>query len=646
PTQVLPMYQTGDVWHRFEAGLPSGTQYLYRAEGPYTPEVDGSRFNSAKVLIDPEALAITGDNPMNAANELGYDNSNPSDPLRDRIPSKIDNVQAMPRAIALANDFDWGDDKPPAVPMQDAIIYELNVRGFTADAPELGPLQGTYRGLMAKLPYLKDLGVTTVELMPIFKFDRADSNRVSPITGEQLYNAWGYNTTAYKAPEGRLAADGSLGEQVNEFKSLVKAAHDLDMEVVLDVVYNHTREGDQHGPTYNFKGLDNKTYYMLNPNSPDQYVDHTGCGNTMNTNDPVVRQYIVNSLKYWVQEMHVDGFRFDLAPIFKYLPDGSQVPDPPIMQDIKNDPVLSQVKLIAEPWSIDQYYLGKFADTLWSEWNGSYRDTVRKFLKSDSGQTGTLADRVDGSPSMFDESKGRNSVNFVTAHDGFTMRDLVSYNEKHNLANGEENRDGSNDNFSWNSGHEGEVDDAPLTEEQKTAIEQLRERQQKNMMAILMLSRGTPMMLYGDEIRRTQMGNNNAYNQEHLIEMPWDQFADNQDMYDFTRGMIDLRKTHNIGRVDPDSVVWHGTEVGKPDFSDQSRILSWQISPPNAKPLYIAFNAHWDPKEFKLPEGNWRRLMDTNLPPGQDVMPSDKAPQISGNSYWVNGRSAIVLEAQ
>lgn len=645
PSQILPLTQTGDVWHTSVDGLKAGQLYLYRAEGPYTPAVDGSRYNAEKGLIDPYAKAVSGDNPIDGS-ALGYDMSHPDDPNRTLTPSTVNDFSTMPKAIAIKDDFDWKGDVPPDIPMTDSIIYELNLRGFTAGDESLGNIRGTYRGLMAKIPYLKDLGITTVELMPIFKFDAMDSDRVNPITGERNSNAWGYNTTAFQAPEGRFAADGQLGQQVNEFKSMVQEFHNNNMEVVLDVVFNHTGEGNEYGPTINFRGLANNRYYLLNPEHPDQYIDHTGCGNTVSANDPATQQFILDSLRYWVQEMHVDGFRFDLATIFKYMPDGSQLEKTPIISAIENDPILSKVKLIAEPWGPHQYYMGRFSDILWDEWNDAFRDTVRKFVKSDTGQVGELADRVAGTSSLFNESEGRDSVNFVTAHDGFTANDLVSYDGKHNESNGEHNKDGSDNNSSWNSGYEGPVTDAPISDAEKAAITALRTRQMKNLISFLMLSRGTPMLLYGDEVRRTQMGNNNAYNQPKLNEFNWKSLQDNQDMFRFVKGMIDLRKTHNIGRTSTDQIVWHGTEPGKPDFSDGTRFIAWQINPPGAKPLYMAFNAFWEPLEVQLPEGSWKQLVNTSAPTGQDVVKGDKVQAVSAPKITLPARSGVVFELQ
>ncbi|MBS2001950.1 MAG: glycogen-debranching protein [Cyanobacteria bacterium SZAS LIN-5] len=650
PSQVLPMYETNGVWHREVPGMKAGDFYLFKAHGDYTPAQDGSRFNSQKALLDPYGKAVTGDvHPTGKGEELGYDNTVPNDASRQLRPSTVDNTAVMPKNVVVdTKDFKWDGDKPLETPMSDTIIYEMNLRGFTADDASIAPqLRGTYRGMIEKIPYLKDLGITAVELMPIMKFHAEDSTRTNPQTGEKLQNAWGYNTMSFQAPEGRFAADGTHGQQVNEFKSLVKALHDNNIEVIMDVVFNHTAEGDPFGPTFSFKGLDNNQYYLLVPNRPELYFDATGCGNTVNANNPKVQKFILDTLKYWHEDYHIDGFRFDLATAFNFDATGKFQEKTPIMQAIENEPAFAKVKFIAEPWDIMNYRLGHFSDRMWSEWNGSFRDVTRGFVRGESGQTGVLADRIAGSPGWFDESTGRHSINFATAHDGFTLRDLVSYDSKHNEANGEQNRDGSNDNKSWNSGYEGPVEHANIPEWQKIQIEQLRDRQMKNMLSLLYLSRGTPMMLMGDEIRRTQNGNNNAYNQLRLNNMPWSQLPQNADMLRFTQMMIDLRKSHEIGRTQPSDISWHGVEPFKPDFSEGARFIAWQTTPkaPGVKPLYQAFNAYWEPIKIQLPPGEWSRLVDTNLPTGQDIVTSDKATPLA-HEYIIQPRSGIVLEGK
>ncbi len=630
PSRVIPMQKNGNTWQVFADGLKEGTLYQYRADGPNTPEKDGSRFNGKIGLIDPEAKAV----------------SDPEIPLSNRGSKAPENLGDMPKSIAIKDAYDWKGDKAPNTPMSKTVMYELNVRGFTGGDESLGNLKGTYRGLIEKIPHLKELGITAVEIMPVMQGDRAPWGPINPLTGEANRDSWNYNQVAYKAPDGSLAADGKLGQQVAEFKDLVREMHANNIEVIMDVVFNHTREGGPEGPTINLKGLDNKAYYMLNPNNPAEYVDKTGCGNTLNANNPLTQDLIINSLKYWVQEMHVDGFRFDLATTFKYDVDGQEKAKTAIMERIENDPVLSKVKLVAEPWSMEQYYLGRFSDRLWSEWNGNFRDTVRKFVKSDSGQTATLADRIAGSPGWFDASKGRYSVNGVTFHDGFTMQDLVTYNDKHNFENGENNRDGSNDNFSWNSGVEG-ADLSRLSQAERMAVENLRVRQVKNMMALMMLSRGTPIVLAGDEMRRTTNGNNNAWDLDKVNQIDWSLKDKNADMVRFTKMLIDLRQRNGIGSLDPSSFTWHGVEPYKPDFNDYAHLIAWQTKPtvPGAKPLYSAFNSYWEPITVHLPQGNWARLIDTNLPVGQDIVTPNQATPID-KTYTIQPRSGIVLEGR
>lgn len=552
----------------------------------------------------------------------------------------------MPKTVAVKlGEFDWQGDKAPAHPIEGSIIYEMNLRAFTAEAQGMAPaLQGTFRGMIEKIPYLKELGVTAVELLPIMEFDKADWPHMDPETGKPLGNDWGYNTVAYQAPESRLAHDGTRGQQINEFKTLVREFHKANIEVYLDIVFNHTREGDQFGPTVSFKGLDNNVYYLLVPNKPDLYVNYTGCGNTMNCNHPIVQRMILDTLRYWKTEMHVDGFRFDLASIFNFDVNGAEKPKTPIIEAIQSDPVLQDVKLIAEAWSPANYRLGQFSDQRWGEWNGSFRDIGRQFVKGDPGQVGALADRIAGSPGWFDPSKGRYSVNFITAHDGFTMRDLVSYNEKHNARNGENGKDGSNDNFSWNCGHEGSLEHANLTVEQKAFIEQLRDQQTKNLVTLLFMSRGVPMLLYGDEVRRSQSGNNNTWPVGELNNFDWRNLPQNMDMHRFTQLMIELRQRQQIGATDLSKLTWHGTAPARPDFGAHSRFLAWEYGAQGGKPpLYTAMNAYWEPLTVKLPLGNWRQLVNTGLKSPHDIVKPANAIPVA-DTITIQPRTSVVLE--
>ncbi len=672
PSQVIPFSpetnKTENVWHIFVEGLHNGALYNIRADGPYNPASDGTRFNVAKTLLDPYAPAVTGDFYWQSGDALGYDNTEPEKADRHLRPSHVDNLAGAPRCIAYKSDFDWEGDKHPAIPIEESIIYEVNVRGFTRHHSSESDLAGTYRGFIEKIPYLKDLGITAVELMPIMEFDRFDGPFRDPHTGERLANAWGYNTVAFFAPESHYSYYGKLGEQVDEFKMLVRELHKNNIEVILDVVFNHTREGNHYGPTVSFKGLDNNVYYMLTP-QPEYYNDFTGCGNTLNCNHPVVRRFILDCLRYWVTEMHVDGFRFDLAAVFSVDVDQQEKGKTPIIHEIETDPVLSRIKLIAEPWSIRQYRLGSFSDRRWAEWNGKFRDAVRKFVKGDPGMTGELATRIAGSYDLFaanpdSERSPFHSINFVACHDGFTLNDLVSYNEKHNSRNGEGNRDGANDNESWNCGFEGDLANSTLSEDEKAAIDHLRSQQIKNFLTILFLSQGTPMLLYGDEMRRTADGNNNVVFQDNSLNwINWEFTKTHAEILRFTKLIIAFRKRHQIVRrwrylTDDEAetpilrnITWHGVKPSQADFSASSRFLAWELEAFQTDqrsdvPIYVATNAFWEPLTVELPtlEGRrWYRVVDTSLPIKEDIVPEEEAFFLPETSYIIQPRSTIVL---
>jgi glycogen operon protein len=675
PSQVIPLSpetnRTGDVWHIFVEGLPNKTLYNIRADGPYNPASNGTRFNVNKTLLDPYAVAVSGDFYWQTGDALGYDNTEPDDPDRHLRPSQVINVVGAPRCIAYRSDFDWEEDKHPDIPIEESIIYEVNVRGFTRHHSSESDLAGTYRGFIEKIPYLKELGITAVELLPTMEFDQFDGPFRDPVTGERLANAWGYNTVAFFAPESHYSYYGKLGSQVDEFKMLVRELHKHDIEVILDVVFNHTREGNHYGPTVSFKGLDNNIYYMLSP-KPEFYMDFTGCGNTFNCNHPVVRRFILDCLRYWVTEMHVDGFRFDLAAVFAIDVDQKEKGKTPLIHEIETDPVLSRIKLIAEPWSIQQYRLGSFSDRRWAEWNGRFRDAVRKFVKGDPGLTGELATRVAGSYDLFapnpeSERSPFHSINFVTCHDGFTLYDLVSYNEKHNERNGEGNRDGSNDNNSWNCGWEGPVEDSDLPEAERQAIEQLRRQQIKNCLTLLFLSQGTPMLLYGDEMCRTALGNNNTVFQDNSLNwINWEFANQYAEIVRFTKLIIAFRKRHQIVRrwryMTPDesdtpilrNITWHGVKPREADFSGTSRFISWELEAFQTDrrsdvPIYVASNAYWEPLTIELPEmpdRRWYRVVDTSLPVEEDIVPEEQAFFLPEMTYLVRPRSTIVLVAK
>lgn len=541
---------TGYVWHCYIQGLKPGQLYGYRVHGPYDPE-NGLRFNASKLLIDPYARALTGKADWNGG-VFGYPLGGEAE---DLVLDETDSSAAVPKCVVTAPNFDWGNDRPPTTQWHDSVIYEVHVKGFTARHPGIPEeLRGTYAGLAhpAAIEYLQKLGVTAVELMPVHAFfdDKFLLDR-------GLRNYWGYNTINFFAPEARYCSEGDRGEQIAEFKDMVRALHRAGIEVILDVVYNHTAEGNHLGPTLTFRGIDNATYYRQVSDQPRYYMDYTGTGNTLNVRHPQVLKLIMDSLRYWVTEMHVDGFRFDLAAaLARELHDVDRLSA--FFDIINQDPVISQVKLIAEPWDVGEggYQVGKFPN-LWAEWNGRYRDVVRRYWKGDDGQLAEYGYRITGSSDLY-QRDGRHptaSINFVIAHDGFTLEDLVSYNEKHNEANHEDNNDGESHNNSWNHGVEGPTDDPGILE--------LRQRQKRNLLATLFLSQGVPMLCGGDELGRTQRGNNNAYCQDNEISwFDWELDQPRKSLLEFTRRLIELRKKHpNLHRrkffqdrrIDPDA---------------------------------------------------------------------------------------------
>ncbi len=554
PEAIIPLKEkTAHVWHCYIPGIGPAQLYAYRVYGPYEPE-KGHRFNPAKVLLDPYAKAIAGtfqwDNSL-----LGY---KAGDPSEDLSYNESDSCPFVPRCIVIDPSFDWEDDRMPKIPWNETVIYEVHVKGFTALHPEVEEhKRGTYAGLASPciIDYLKDLAITTLELLPMHHMIDEKG-----LFARKLTNYWGYNTIGFFTPDCRYSSSGVMGQQIDEFREMVKTLHRAGIEVILDVVYNHTGEGDHLGPTVCFRGIDNASYYHLEPKNPRHYLNFTGCGNSINISHPQVTQLIIDSLRYWVQEMHVDGFRFDLAVTLAredYVVNFRSA----FFHIIQQDPVLSQVKLIAEPWDIGSggYHVGGFPPH-WSEWNDKYRDTFRSFWKGDEDRITELGYRLTGSSDLFHHN-GRDthaSINFITSHDGFTLNDLVSYNHKHNKLNKEKNRDGTNDNLSWNCGEEGDTDDPKIIE--------LRERQKRNLLASLFFSQGVPMLLGGDEISRTQHGNNNAYCQDN--EMNWYDWSlddSRQKMLEFTRKIIHLRREHPVFRK---SNFFKGQKLNDSDLKD------------------------------------------------------------------------------
>jgi isoamylase len=639
PVLELPldpsMNRTGEVWHVFVEGIDPGIEYGFRAECDPNPAPRVLRYDRDKVLIDPYSKAVVGletwGQTSAGASRLGR--------LRSRV---------------VDEEFDWGHEHPLEVPLADSIIYELHVRGFTRHPGSGVGHPGTFRALVEKIPYLRELGVTAVELMPVTEFEESDNPRRNPRTGAPLRNYWGYQPVSFFAPKASYARDGAPGESVREFKAMVKALHEAGIEVILDIVFNHTAEGDERGATFCWRGLDNPTYYLLDPEG--RYLNYSGCGNTLNCNHPVVRFMILAALRYWVTEMHVDGFRFDLASILGRGRDGEVLPNPPILEAIAADPVMAHVKLIAEAWdAAGLYQVGRFPSWgRWAEWNGRFRDEVRRFVKGDPGMTGLLATRLAGSSDLYRSSHRApwHSINFVASHDGFTLRDLVSYNEKHNEENGEGNADGQNDNLSWNCGEEGPSSDPEVSA--------LRARQTRNFLSLLLLAQGVPMILAGDEIGRTQRGNNNAYCQDDETSwMDWSLLGTNADLFRFTARLVRFRRAHPSLRrrtffedeAGP-GVAWHGARLGQPDWTGEARALGMHLLGSNGdEPIYLFANAHWEPCRFELPQPGagrrWRRFVDTALGPPEDALePGAERPLPAGRTYTAGPRSVVVLVAR
>ncbi len=627
--------QTDQVWHVFLPGIRPGQLYGYRVYGPYDP-ARGQRFNSSKLLIDPYAKALAGQ--IRWSDEmLGYSLRAPqADLSRDYR----DDGWGVPKSVVVDTAFDWGNDKPPRKPLHESVIYEVHVKGFSKLCEALPEkIRGTYAALGSPfaIEYFKELGITTLELLPVHQ--HVDDKF---LVDRGLTNYWGYNTIGYFAPEAKYSASGVIGQQVNEFKTMVKNLHAAGIEVILDVVYNHTAEGNHLGPTLCFRGIDNLAYYRLISESPRYYMDYTGCGNTLNVMHPRVLQLIMDSLRYWVTEMHVDGFRFDLASTLAR--ESHAVSKLSAFFDIiHQDPILSRVKLIAEPWDVGEggYQVGNFP-VLWAEWNGKYRDAVRRYWKGDEGHAREIAYRLAGSPDLY-QSTGKRpyaSINFITSHDGFTLADLVSYNTKHNLANGEDNRDGENANGSWNCGVEGPTDDP--------AINRLRARQRRNFLATLFLSQGVPMLTAGDECGRTQYGNNNAYCQDNEVSwLSWQRDEEGEQLLEFTSRLIALRHAHPIFRrpkffqgrkirgSDVKDIMWfapNGREMTDEEWNFSFvRCLAMLLSgdtmdvrdesgePIRDDTFLLMLNAHYEPVKFVLPgkeDVQWALVLDTQLDEG------------------------------
>lgn len=648
PIQTITLspnkHQTYHYWHIFVEGIQAGQIYAYRAYGPYEP-ARGCRFDPSKVLLDPYAKAIVGDRLYNrrAAQIVGEDNC----------------AQALRGVVVDSNTYDWEGDHPLRHPYANSVIYEMHVGGFTKHSSSgVAPSQrGTYAGLVAKIPYLKNLGITAVELLPVHYFDRAAAPK-------GLINYWGYNTINFFAPHVAYSSDKTPLGPLNEFRDMVKALHRAGLEVILDVVFNHTAEGDEHGPTLSFKGLDNSTYYISDIDQPGAYSNYSGCGNTFKGNHPIGSRLILDSLRYWVSEMHVDGFRFDLATVLARGVGGKPISSlkaerTSILWAIEADAELAGIKLIAEAWdAAGLYSVGGFVEygDWFAEWNGPFRDDVRRFVKGEPGMVPTLASRILGSPDIYhrQDTDINRSINFITCHDGFTLNDLVSYNNKHNEANLENNRDGSDDNFSWNCGAEG------ITAEQE--IQSLRLQQVKNLLTILFMSQGTPMILMGDEIRRTQKGNNNAYCQDNELSwFDWRQLDQQFDMWCFLRRLVDFTQNLEIFRQEErlqvayaslkPHISWHGLKLGEPDWQPSSHTLAFSLRHPKANEyLHVMLNAYWQPLEFELPllgaGEQWHRVVNTALALSDAICEIGFSEPHLKETYCVEDRACVVLIAQ
>ncbi len=647
--------KTGDVWHIWIAGIREGQLYGYKVDGPYQPN-QGHRFNKNKLLLDPYAKAISGNHIWDFSKACGYIKGHPDEDLSF---STDKNYKESPKCIVVDTEFDWYD-RPIQTPMEDTIIYELHVKGFTYHPSSNVKHRGTFKGLTEKIPYLKELGITAVELMPIQEFDEFENVNVNPFTGERLKNYWGYSTIAFFAPKSTYSSSGTMGQQINEFKEMIRDFHEAGIEVFLDVVFNHTAEGDHLGPTISFKGFDNSIYYMLKENKRF-YQNFSGCGNTVNCNNPLVRDFILDCLRYWVVDMHVDGFRFDLASILGRDQDGNILQNPPLIEKISEDPILRNTKIIAEAWDAGGAYLIGHFPGRWAEWNGKFRDDVRHFWRGDNDTVVNFMQRIIGSPDIYQKTNRSplHSINFITCHDGFTMLDLVSFNEKHNLANGENNQDGDNNNLSCNYGVEGH--DAP------PEILTIRRQQIKNFFTTLFLSQGVPMMLAGDEMGRTQNGNNNAYCQDNEISwINWDRMQQFDDIHRFVRCLIQFRKMHPVlrqkhflsgtaqqGFTHPDC-VWHGVNCHAPDLGYYSHSIALHLNGAYAKlqygtpdnDIYMIFNASEYDLAFSLPKpfngSQWLRVVDTSLhTPDDIILQGTSIP--SQESYLTKKMSSVVL---
>jgi isoamylase len=637
PSRVVPLdpfaNRTYHYWHVFVPGVQAGQIYGYRAHGSFSPD-RGLRFDPSKVLLDPYGRAVAV--PKNYSREAAHLEGD-------------DTATAMKSVITDPHAYDWDGDRPPNHPWSRTIIYEMHVRGFTAHPSSGLPdsARGTYAGLIQKVPYLRQLGITAVELLPVFHFDAQDAP-----CGRTNY--WGYSPVSFFAPHQAYSSRRDPLGAVDEFRDMVKALHRAGIEVILDVVFNHTGEDGCDGPTLCLRGLDNPTYYLLEQDR-SRYANFTGTGNTLNANHPIVRRLIVDSLRYWVQEMHVDGFRFDLASILSRDSSGAVMANPPVLWDIESDPALAGVKMIAEAWdAAGLYQVGNFVGDSWKEWNDRFRDDIRDFFRGTTDSAARAADRLLGSPAIFGpkERELEESINFVACHDGFTLNDLVSYNQKHNEENGEDGRDGSNDNRSWNCGVEGPTDN--------DAVERLRNRQVKNFLTAVMLSGGVAMFLMGDEMRRSQRGNNNAFCQDNETSwLDWNLLSKHVDVHRFVRLLIERRLNRDVEHerrrlslaqvLRDTNYAWHGVHLNQPDWSPYSHSIAvgGELKGEGVR-THMILNAYWEPLEFELPtltSGKWRRWIDTALDAPHEICEWGAEVAVPAAIYRAGARSVVVLIA-
>ncbi len=651
--------RTGDVWHIHIEGAKAGTLYVYSVEGPFAPE-KGHRFNKDSFLLDPYAKAIT------CSSLFKYIQSKEAvSPAKASLLKKATEKEAFPKGVVIDDtEFNWQGDKPLNYPLRKSILYETHLKGFTQSPSSGVKNKGTYKGLIEKIPYFKELGITSIELLPIQEFDEHENSNSNPKTGKALTNYWGYSTMSFFAPKASYASNKNPGQCVNEFKEMVREMHKNGLEVILDIVFNHTAEGNENGPTINFKGFDNSIYYMLEDNQKQYYKNYSGCGNTLNCNHPVVRTFIIDCLRYWVCEMHVDGFRFDLGSILGRDQHGNLMENPPMLERIAEEPVLRNTKIIAEAWDAGgAYQVGWFPGGRWAEWNDRYRDDIRSFWRGDANYTSSAATRLSGSSDLYlrDGRKPFHSINFLTSHDGFTLNDLVSYNTKHNEENGEENRDGSDHNISSNYGYEGPTENKD--------IEAHRMQQIKNFLLTLFLSQGTPMLLAGDEFRNTQNGNNNSYCQDNEISwIDWTKKDRYSEIFLFARKAIAFR-LHHPAFCRPEffvgqdlsynsllDITWFGENGDIIDWSKENRILACRMDGSRAEifsdrddnDFYLMLNSSKEDIPVRIcqptSEKKWFRAIDTSFPTPKDFLsPGEEDVVNSNEAYMLRSHSMVVL---